>query len=99
MEVGERHLTLLAGKVCKISFNNDHTYSNSYKVTHTHACTHTCAHTKWYNSLVHLHEWPHYLQTSGFESHLWPVEFFFFIWSLHPPSTLPRVDHCHYKAL
>ena len=39
MEVGERHLTLLAGKVCKISFNNDHTYSNSYKVIHTLAHT------------------------------------------------------------
>ena len=36
MEVGERNATLIAGKVCKISFDNDHTCSNTYKVIHTH---------------------------------------------------------------
>ena len=37
-ESGDRRETL-AGRVCKISFNNDHTYSNSYNVIHTRAHT------------------------------------------------------------
>ena len=50
MEVGERQVTLLAGKVCKISFNSNRTNINSYKVTHTHARAHTHTH-----ALTHTH--------------------------------------------
>ena len=31
----EELITLLAGRACKISFNNNHMYSNSSKVVHT----------------------------------------------------------------